>query len=174
MGRLAPVCGGGCPLCVSMWSGRIDPISGITQSSRSSRSHKWFGQPDLTSQAIKTDERLAGFHASLANPKEGNIPGFPKTPSANRCKNATTRKFQPLEKKFFLTAKEFYSACRQYQPNFMFKVTSSGITWQTRWPQSSSRQASNTRFGLIYWGQISTNLNPTPGFNCTLLPEIQI
>ena len=31
-------------------------------------------------QDIEADERLVGFHASLANPGEGNIPGFPKTP----------------------------------------------------------------------------------------------
>ena len=38
----------------------------------------------FTSQAIAEDERLLGFHASLASPGEGNIPGFPKTPG-NRC-----------------------------------------------------------------------------------------
>ena len=39
--------------------------------------------PDMTPthpQDIEADEKLAGFHASLANPKEGNIPGFPQTP----------------------------------------------------------------------------------------------
>jgi len=29
-------------------------------------------------QAIEEDEKLAGFHASLANTEEGNIPGFPQ------------------------------------------------------------------------------------------------
>ena len=29
---------------------------------------------------VAEDEALAGFHASLADPKEGNIPGFPQTP----------------------------------------------------------------------------------------------
>ena len=31
-------------------------------------------------QDVAEDEALAGFHASLADPKEGNIPGFPQTP----------------------------------------------------------------------------------------------
>ena len=35
-------------------------------------------------QAIAEDVKLLGFHASLARPDEGNIPGFPSTPG-NRC-----------------------------------------------------------------------------------------
>ena len=35
-------------------------------------------------QAIAEDEKLFGFHSSLARPDEGNIPGFPSTPG-NRC-----------------------------------------------------------------------------------------
>lgn len=31
-------------------------------------------------QAIEADERLKGFHASIADPDQGNIPGFPETP----------------------------------------------------------------------------------------------
>ena len=37
-------------------------------------------------QAIKEDKKLAGFHASLASPEEGNIPGFPQSPG-NRWKS---------------------------------------------------------------------------------------
>ena len=31
---------------------------------------------------VAEDEELAGFHASLADPKKGNIPGFPQTPGS--------------------------------------------------------------------------------------------
>ena len=34
----------------------------------------------LPLQAIADDERLLGFHASLASPDEGNIPDFPTMP----------------------------------------------------------------------------------------------
>ena len=31
---------------------------------------------------VAEDEELAGFHASIADPKKGNIPGFPQTPGS--------------------------------------------------------------------------------------------
>ena len=37
-----------------------------------------------TSQEVEEDEKLKGFHASLADSERGNIPGFPETPG-NRC-----------------------------------------------------------------------------------------
>ena len=37
-----------------------------------------------TSQEVEEDEKLKGFHASLADSERGNIPGFPETPG-NKC-----------------------------------------------------------------------------------------
>ena len=71
MGRIVSLCGGG---------------SRVRLFFRRGKSQQWAENtiPPNTCQAIEGDKQLAGFHASLANAEEGNIPGFPKTPG-NRC-----------------------------------------------------------------------------------------
>ena len=72
-------------------------------------------------QAIAEDERLLGFHASLASPGEGNIPGFPSTPG-NRCHILIETKFitapanlafellkQQHTRKLYIIAKKYYT-----------------------------------------------------------------
>ena len=49
-------------------------------------------------QAIAEDERLLGFHASLASPDEGNIPGFPATPGNRCCISIETKIIRAVEK----------------------------------------------------------------------------
>lgn len=42
-----------------------------------------------TDQAVQEDQKLIGFHASLADPGQGNIPGFPASPGSRQQLTST-------------------------------------------------------------------------------------
>jgi len=61
----------------TLWDALHKYVKGVVE-------HRYHSDKD-----VAEDEALAGFHASLADPKEGNIPGFPQTPG-NRTELTNT------------------------------------------------------------------------------------